>query len=296
MSRVTMPDGAEAGTAAATAADRVREAVPAGSLRHFAALFSGSPRRASLEALYAFEAELRRVVAAASHEAAHARLQWWRGEVDRLAAGRPSHPLSQALVPLRGQRDLDVARLHEMLVAADLDLARMTYRTWQELEAYLFRASGITQSLIAAMLAGERGLAPAEREFARRLGAAVRQVEILIDLDRDLARGRMYATIEALEAAGIDAVAFARDWRGMPARSFLADWQARLRQELDALPSLLEEPTHRSAQRHGLVLAALHARWLELRTEATARANAPSPELGSLTRLWTAWRTALRYP
>lgn len=291
-----MPESAEAGTTAATAADRVREAVPAGSLRHFAALFSGSPRRASLEALYAFEAELRRVVAAASHEAAHARLQWWRGEVDRLAAGRPSHPLAQALVPLRGQRDLDLALLHEMLVAADLDLAQMTYRTRQELDAYLFRASGVTQSLIATVLAGERGLAPAEREFARRLGAAVRQVEILFDLDRDLARGRMYAPIEALEAAGIDPVTFARDWRGMPARSFIADWQARLRQELDALPGQLAEPAHRAAQRHGLVLAALHARWLDLFTGTTAPGNTPPPELGSLTRLWTAWRTALRYP
>jgi len=291
-----MPDGAVAGTAAATAADRVREAVPAGSLRHFAALFSGSPRRASVEALYAFEAELRRVVAAASHEAAHARLQWWRGEVDRLAAGRPSHPLGQALVSLRGQRDLDLARLHDMLVAADLDLAQMTYRTWQELEAYLLRASGTAQSLIAAVLAGERGLASIEGEFARRLGAAVRQVEILFDLDCDLARGRMYAPIEALEAASIDPVAFARDWRASPARAFLADWQTRLRRELDVLPSLLVEPTHRAAQRHGLILAALHARWLDLRTEATALANAPSPELGSLTRLWTAWRTALRYP
>ena len=127
----------------------------------------------------------------------------------RSAAGRPTHPLAQALLPLRGRRDVDLARLHEMLVAADLDLAQMTYRSWQELDAYLFRASGTLQSLIAATLAGERGLAPAEREFASRLGAAVRQAEMLAGLRRDLARGRMYAPTEALETAGIDPVAFA---------------------------------------------------------------------------------------
>jgi len=82
---MTMPDG-----------------VAPGSLRHFAVLFSGSPDKPLIEAVYAFEAEVRRIVASASHDAAHARLQWWRGELDRLVAGRPSHPIAQALLPLRG--------------------------------------------------------------------------------------------------------------------------------------------------------------------------------------------------
>jgi len=296
MNRVPVPDGTEPPGTADSATDRVREGVPAGSLRHFAALFSGTTERTPIAALYAFEAELRRVVTATSHEAAHARLQWWRAELDRLAAGKPSHPLAQALLPLRGRRDVDLARLHEMLVAADLDLARMTYRNWQELDAYLLRASGTPQLLIAAVLAGERGLAPAEREFARRLGAAVRQVEILFDLQRDLARGRMYAPTEALEAAGVDPVAFSRDWHDAPALRFVTDWQQRMRRELDELPSVLAGSPQPSAQRHGLVLAALHARWLDGWTRHVARRDAPRPELGPLTRLWTAWRTALRHP
>ena len=51
----------------------------------------------------------------------------------------------------------------------------------------------------------------------------------------------------------------------------------------------------RGAQRHGLVLAALHARWLEARSAASAPAGGPRPELGAFTRLWTAWRTALHH-
>jgi phytoene synthase len=260
------------------------DGVAPGSLRHFAVLFSGSPDRPPIEAVYAFEAELRRIVAGASHEAAHARLQWWRGEIDRLAAGRPDHPLASALLPLRGRRDVDLSLLHEMLVAADLDLARMTYSTWQELDAYLFRSAGTAQTLIAAVLAGERGLAPAEREFARRLGAGVRQSEMLFDLDRDLARGRLYAPTTALESAGIDPQAVARDRRTAASSRFIAEWQDRVRDELGSLSAILAEPALRGAQRHGLVLAALHARWLETRSEP-----------GPFTRLWTAWRTALRH-
>ena len=271
-------------------ADRVRDAVPAGSLRHLAVLFSGSPERPLLEAVYAYDAELRRIVQGSSHEAAHARLQWWRGELDRLAGGRPGHPLAQALLPLRARRDVDLGLLHEMLVAADLDLARLTYLSWQELDAYLFRSAGAPQTLIAALLAGERGLAPAEREFARRLGAAVRQARMLRDLPRDVARGRLYAPLQALEAAGLDPQAFGRSWDPAGA-AFISDWQARVQRELDGMPALLADATHRQAQRHGLVLAELHGRCLR-----GGHGPAGSPrDLGPLARLWTAWRTAVRH-
>jgi len=290
-----MPDGMVGhDDLAATSTERVREGVPPGSLRHLAVLFSGAPERSLVEAIYAYEAELRRIGAATSHEAAHARLQWWRGELDRLAAGRPSHPLAQALLPLHDHPAADLALLHEMLVAADLDLARLTYVTWQELEAYLFRSSGAPQVLIAATLSKGSALSPAEREFARRLGAAVRQTEMLFDLERDLARGHLYAPLQGLDGSGIDPQAFSQRRFTDAARAFVDGWSNRVRQELAALPGLLTEPALRSRQRHGLVLGALHARWLE-RLPHVQDAPGSRTELNPLSRLWTAWRTALRH-
>ena len=259
------------------------ERLAPGSLRYFAVLFAAPATRPVLEALYAFEGELRRVSGSATHEAAHARLGWWRGEVDRLAAGRPEHPMTIALLPMRRYRDADPMLLHEMLAAADLDLARFTYRTWPELEAYCFRAAGALQTLLAATLAGDRGLTPTEREFARRLGSAVRQVEMLRDLPVDLAAGRLYAPLEPLDAAGVGPTDLAAPASNLAAARFLEEWTARLGDELDALPGLLADAAERARQRHGLVLGALHARLL-------ARS-----ELRPLHRLWTAWRTALRY-
>jgi phytoene synthase len=291
-----MPDGAVVRGEGAPVTGRVREGVAPGSLRYLAVLFSGSPERPLLEAVYAFEAELRRITASASHEAAHARLQWWRGELDRLAAGRPSHPLATALLPLNGRRDVGPALLHEMLVAADLDLAGLTYLSWQELDAYLFRSAGAAQTLLAAILAGDRGLSPTEREFARRLGAAVRQSEMLFELGRDMARGRLYAPLQALESAGIDPTALAGDstyWRSDASAAFITAWRDRIQSELQALPALLEEPGRRAAQRHGLVLAALHGRWLHCLPD-TPGVQRQLTELGQISRLWTAWRTAMR--
>lgn len=264
--------------------------VPPGSLRWYAVLFSGAPDRSLVEALYAFDAELKRIVDSQSHEAAHARLQWWRGELDRLAAGRPSHPLGQALLPLRDCRGADPALLHERLVGADLDLARLTYLTWQELEAYLYRSAGALQTLIAATLAGDRELTATERDFARRLGSAVRQAELLRDLERDLARGRLYAPLQALEAAGIDPPALSQHPGRLTSSDLAREWRGKVRAELDALPLVLADAGQRSAQRHGLVLAALHAR----RLERDAAAITGRAELAPLPRLWTAWRIAVR--
>jgi len=271
------------------------ERLAPGSLRYFAVLFAAPDARAVLEALYAFEGEVRRVSSGISHEAAHARLGWWRGEVDRLAAGRPEHPIAAALLPLRSFPDGDPTLLHELLAAADLDLARITYRTWTELEAYCFRSAGALQTLLAATLAGDRALTPTEREFARRLGSAMRQVEMLRDLPVDLAAGRVYAPREPLEGAGV-APSELHDLAPTPAAErFLAAWSMRVRDELAALPAVLADPTERSRQRHGLVLGALHGRLLARLARSRTAAPSTRAELRPLDRLWTAWRTALRY-
>jgi phytoene synthase len=275
-------------------ADAIGRGVPPGSLRYFAVLFAAAGARPRVEALYAFEAELRRIVDAEAHEAAHARLQWWRGELDRLAAGRPTHPLAHALAGLREARDADLGLLHEMLVAADLDLARFTYRNWTELEAYCARAGGALQMLAAATLAGQRGLTDAERDFARRLGSAIRQVEMLRDLTQDAARGRFYAPLDALTAARIEPGSLAHPPADPGCFEFVDTWRSRVRADLASLPSLLVTLDERTAQRHGLVLAALHARLLERMARSSGVDSEPA-ELGPWTRLWTAWRAARRY-
>jgi len=264
---------------------------PPGSLRYFAVLFAPAAARPQLEALYSFEAEIRDTVAAA-HEVAHTRLQWWRTEIDRLASGRPAHPVTVAMLPLRERPAFDPQLLHEMLVAADLDLARFTYLDWRELDAYCFRAAGALQTLLAATVAGSRDLSSSERTFARRLGSVLRQTEMLRDFFSHLAAGRLYVPADALSAAGIDPTAI-RQAPGNPAlRAVLEQWRSRVRAEYAALPAELADPTERAAQRHGLVLAALHERLLA-RIDWTDAVGGQRAELAPLARLWTAWRTAL---
>lgn len=281
-----------------TAPEPVREAVqrglPPGSPRHLAVLFAEPTARAPLSALYAFEGELRRIVSSEAHEAAHARLQWWRGELDRLAAGRPSHPIATALGSLRDRSNLDITLLHELLSAADLDLARFTYQSWQELDAYCFRSAGALQVLIAGLLAHGRDLSEPERQFACGLGTALRQAEILRDLSVDVPRGRLYAPLDALAEAGIDPQSIGHRATAAQAARFVAAWRARVHGQLQSLPSKLETPGQRRTQRHGLVLAALHVRLID-RLEGAGARPVGRLELEPFALLWTAWRTALRH-
>jgi phytoene synthase len=267
---------------------------PPGSLRYFAVLFAPADARPVLEALYDFEAEVRATVETSSHEAAHARVQWWRSEIDRLVAGRATHPIAIALQPVRERRDVDLGLLHETLVAADLDLARMTYHNWQELEAYCVRAAGALQTVAAAVLAGDRPVSEDERRFARALGSAQRQAEMIRDVRHDLRRGRLYLPLDIVESAGITPAALHQPAPPAGLDALLAAWRVRVAGALAVLPGSLAERTHRAAQRHGLVLGALHARLLEESARRTGGDDV-RVEIGPFARLWTAWRTAVRH-
>lgn len=287
-----MRTGRVSSAAAAEADDPVRRGTPPGSLRYFSNLFAPDGRRPLLEALYAFEAEIRDTVDTASHEVAHTRLQWWRAEADRYAAGRAAHPVTVAMQPLRQCASHDAGLLHEVLTAADLDLARMTYASARELEAYAFRCSGALQMLIAAALAGARELSTAELDYARSLGSALRQAEMLRDFAIDAERGRLYVPLDAIEAAGIDPTSL-KSASPAALQSVLEPWRARVKETLLALPERLA-PSERSTQRPGLVLAALHVRLLE-RIDLAQPATLQRADVPPWSRLWTAWTTAVRY-
>lgn len=272
--------------------DPLQRGTPPGSLRYFAVLYAPETARPALHALYAFEAELRDTVRTTSHDVAHTRLQYWRGEVDRLAGGRPEHPVTRALLPLR-ECGADVSLLHEVLVAADFDVARVTLNDDAEMSALAFRACGSVQTLAAMASRGAPQLSTGEKEFARALGAAVAQVEWLRDLRGDITAGRLRLPLDALEQASLEPTGLLADPMPAALASLLEQRRTRIAADLRALPSLLARE-ERPAQRQGLVLSQLHARLLDRidhRTEvARVRAEVPA-----WSRFWTAWRTAVRY-
>ncbi len=272
--------------------DPLQRGTPPGSLRYFAVLYAPERARPLLGALYAFEAEIRDTVRATSHDVSHTRLQWWRGEVDRLVAGRPEHPVTRALLPLR-EAGADVSLLHEVMVAADIDLARIALGNADEVAALAFRSAGSIQSLAAAASSQPRKVSTAELEFARRLGDTIAGVESLRDLRAEALAGRLRLPLDQLERAGVDPARLLDEPAPTGLAGVLQHEHERLHRQFDALETLLSRD-ERIAQRQGLVLAALHRRLLE-RIDTTRGITRYRVEVSPWSKFWLAWRTAVRY-
>lgn len=264
----------------------VNRAAPPGSMRYFSLLYAPEDRREQLLALYLVDAEIRESAQSVNHDVAHTRLQWWRAEVDRLVNGSPQHPATRVLNESSVQRS-SFAKLHEIMAAADMDLARMTYSNMRELRAYSSRSGGAIQELMAAQLAAPAPLDDALRTAANRIGVGVRQSEMLRDLRYDAYDGRVYLPQDLLTTHQVTL-------EDLRAREVAPHVKAALREFKDAvrgeLQSALDSAT--APLRPLAVLAALHRKLLD-RIAARAYDVATSRiELGPIEKPWVAWRAA----
>ena len=76
-----------------------QKAAQSGSSFYYSFLFLPPPRRRAITALYAFCREVDDVVDEVADPAvARAKLAWWRQEVAQIPAGKPQHPVAQALL------------------------------------------------------------------------------------------------------------------------------------------------------------------------------------------------------
>jgi phytoene synthase len=143
-----------------------------GSTRFFTLLYAPHERRAALRALLALSDEIGAGLGRQlDHGVAHIRLEWWRHEAQRFAAGEPAHPW---LIAWQRERcpALDLALLVE---AAAIDLAS------QHLAASASRRLPQTLFVLAArvLLAGtpEAALTEEREEAIAGLGRAVDEFE-----------------------------------------------------------------------------------------------------------------------
>jgi 15-cis-phytoene synthase len=264
----------------------VNRAAPPGSMRYFSLLYAPENKREQLLALYVIDAEIRESAQSANHDVAHTRLQWWRAEIDRLVNGSPQHPAMRVLNDSLGERT-SFAKLHETIVAADMDLARMTYSNMGELRAYSSRSGGAIQELAAAQLVAPLPLDEAVRATANRIGIGVRQSEMLRDLRQDAYAGRVYLPQERLTRHNVKF----EDMRG---REVAPHLKAALREFKDAVHEELRSAlaSAPASLRPLAVLGALHRRLLDRIAAQDFNVATSRIDLGPIEKPWVAWRTA----
>ena len=161
-----------------------------GSHRYFAMLYTPVALREELSTLLALTDEIgTNPTIDADHSVAHARLQWWRQEVDRFARGAPEHPWLRSL--LSGHPRATALDLHPLVEGAATDLAT---RTLSRGESEALSSALFT---VAARLLLAAELEPSLQTGVSELGAIVQRLE------RDPADTTARSdALEALQAIG----------------------------------------------------------------------------------------------
>jgi phytoene synthase len=158
-------------------------------------------KRNALCALYAF---MRRVddIADSSGEVSEKRrsLAEMRAAMDRALVGQfDADPMWPAFRDTISHSDIPARFLHDLISGAEMDLTVQLYETFDRLREYCYRVAG-TVGLCCVHVFGFSD--PRAPELAETLGIAFQLTNILRDLPRDLAMGRVYLPQEDLERFG----------------------------------------------------------------------------------------------
>ena len=226
--------------------------------RTLVSLYTPVAQRTAFAALCAIEGEIAASLdAQLDHEVAHARLAWWREECARAAQGRATHPLTQALAASFESFGLGApGEISGFVDTATWDLAAATFETRAQLDAYCARwADAMITPLVQLAAAADTAVTLAS---ARKLGAALCEIDLLANLAGDAARGRVRVSLADLAAAQATPEQLAHPPWPAPLAAVLRTRQQQLRAQLASAVGELPRPAQ-PALRGLLVWARLAA-------------------------------------
>jgi phytoene synthase len=136
-----------------------------------------------------------------SRRAAAASLAGWRDELAACYEGRqPRTPQGRALAPHVAAFRLPRRPFEDVIDGVEIDLDRPRFRTFDQLREYCLRVASAVGLVCIEIFEYTN---PQCREYAIELGIALQLTNILRDLGRDLAAGRLYLPTEDLARFGV---------------------------------------------------------------------------------------------
>ncbi len=268
-----------------------QKAASSGSSFYYSFMFLPPERRQAITALYAFCREVDDVVDECQDaQLAAAKLAWWRDEIDRLYAGQPGHPVTQALKDVLPRFNLPKEQLLEIIDGMEMDLRQTRYLDFKALSLYCYRVASVV-GLLAAEIFGHE-----ERrtlKYAHDLGMAFQLTNIIRDVGEDARRGRVYLPLDELKRFEVP-VADILEARHSDNFRRLMEFQIERAEHYYAQAMSQLPDGDRKAQRPGLVMAAIYRALLEEIKRDGCQVLAQRTSLTPLRKLWIAWRTWLK--
>ena len=258
-----------------------------GSSFYYAFLFLPAPRRAAITAFYAFCREIDDVVDdMVDPGVAASKLAWWQAEVAQAFAGKPSHPVLQALLPLAGEFKIEQAHLQAVIEGCQMDLNQTRYLDYPGLQRYCHLVAGVVGE-VAAMIFGQTE--DATTLYAHKLGLALQLTNIIRDVGEDARRGRIYLPLNELQQFDVKAHEILK---GAYSDRFsaLMQFQARRAQGLYDEALALLPAADRRAQKPGLMMASIYRTLLREIEREKFQVLHQRISLTPLRKLWLEWK------
>ncbi len=163
-------------------------------------LFLDKKRREALAAYYAFCRLMDDIADEPDVPEPQKELRFWREEISRVYAGEARTELGRELRKITSSFGMPADRFLLLIEGMEADLQGRRYKTFEELEWYLYRVAGIV-GLATLDILGVKG-ARAEH-LARTLGFAVQTTNIVRDVHEDASVGRVYLPADLLAECGL---------------------------------------------------------------------------------------------
>lgn len=269
-----------------------KRAAGSGSSFYYAFLFLPPAERAAITAFYAFCREVDDVVDEMQDPSVAAqKLQWWRREVDVAYAGTPTHPVTQALMPLAPQFRIEAAHLHAVIEGCQMDLEQTRFLDFPALARYCHLVAGIVGE-VAANIFGRSSEQTVR--YAHTLGRALQLTNIIRDVGDDARRGRIYLPVSELQRFDVKAHELLKresPWGYSERFTALMRFQAeRAHATYDEALALLPE-ADRAKQKTGLMMANIYRALLREIEAGGFQVLHQRTSLTPLRKLWIAART-----
>lgn len=280
-----------------------QQAAQSGSSFYYSFLFLPPAQRDAIMALYAFCRAVDDVVDNVQDPSvAASKLNWWRGEIDRMYAtdvNTPAtHPICLALHAPALEYGIKASDLKAVIAGMEMDLQQHRYVDDEALSVYCWRVAGSVGQMSARIFSNNINSADnhdvvnraACDTYALHMGQALQRINIIRDVGEDALRGRVYLPVDLLAKHGLKPadVLARKPSAAMTAVLHDATAQARLhlRTALAALPQ-----SSVNAQRSGLIMGRVYAALLVEIEGSNFPVLTQRVSLTPLRKFSLAWRT-----
>lgn len=264
-----------------------QKAAASGSSFYYAFLFLPADRRAAITAFYAFCREVDDVVDEVHEPAVAAqKLAWWKQEIAQAFAGKPTHPVMQALMLHAPAFHIEERHLQAVVDGCQMDLDQTRYLDYPGLQRYCHLVAGVVGE-VAAHIFGQTN--EATTAYAHKMGQAFQLTNIIRDVGEDAMRGRIYLPISDLQQFDVKAHEITK-------REYSDRFTALMRFQAQRAHQLYEEalallPTEdRRAQKPGLMMASIYRTLLREIESENFQVLHQRISLTPLRKLWLAWK------